>query len=983
MVYARLEGSPHGGSTIQGCDGHGNLNAHIVAGFNDLPNGFPHTDTNGFHYGLGVCPFVRVGSSVIFDPDRFTNPDYEDLQSRAYRDGARVCNNSWNANTGGAYNTDAQRYDALVRDAQPSGSAVPNAGNQEMVICFVAGNAGSSAQTVGSPGTAKNVIVVGAGENVQEFGGSDGSGISDSGADSANDVISFSSRGPCTDGRVKPDICAPGTHVSGGVPQAASPGTNGTANSCYDGSGVSGGVGSIYYPPGQQWYTASSGTSHSTPAVAGGCALVRQYFINNFTNPASPAMTKAFLMNSAAYMTGTGANDTLPSNNQGMGRMNLGTAFDGVARVLRDQLNADRFTASGQTRTFFGVVADTSKPFRVTLAWTDAPGSTTGNAYNNDLDLTVTVGGNTYKGNVFSGANSVTGGAADPRNNVESVFLPAGIAGAFTITVTAANINSDGVPNNADALDQDLALVVYNASETPTPAIVAGGASIVSEGCATANGAIDPNETVTVNFAVKNIGTANASNVVATLQAMGGVTAPSGPQTYGLLHTNGTAVTMPFTFTASGACGGTITATLQLQDGIQNLGTITFGFPLGVIISTTTARTNATAIAVPATGTSGSSSPYPSTILVSGVSGIVTKVTVTLRNVSHTFPDDIDVLLVGPTGAKTLLMSDAGGGGDINNVTLTIDDDAASSLPDSSQIVSGTFKPTNYDTSTDAFTAPAPAGPYTASLAAFDGANPNGTWSLYVRDDAPPDSGSIGAGWVLNITTISNSCCSTPVNQPPVVTNAFITPSAPDTTQTLTASVFASDPDNDPVTFGYQWQQSLNGTNFVDLAGEANNILSASVTVAGDFYRVIVTPDDGQTNGVPFTTASVLVPTDSDSNGLNDDWEVANFGQLGVDPDADPDGDGFTNVQEFIAGTDPNDATSAFVITSIAEDGDDIVITFASVSGKTYEGQHSNEPLGPIWVAFTNVTATSDSTEVTDPGAASEPERYYRVQVVP
>ena len=159
-----------------------------------------------------------------------------------------------------------------------------------MVIVFANGNSGSGANTVHPPGTAKNIISVGAGENVQAFGGSDGSGIPDSGADSANDIISFSSRGPCSDGRRKPEICAPGTHVSGGVAQAASPSATGTANACYTGSGVSGGVSSIYFPSsGQQFYTASSGTSHSTPCVAGGCALIRQFFINQgMAAPAPP-----------------------------------------------------------------------------------------------------------------------------------------------------------------------------------------------------------------------------------------------------------------------------------------------------------------------------------------------------------------------------------------------------------------------------------------------------------------------------------------------------------------------------------------------------------------------------------------------------------------------------------------------------------------------------------------------------------------------
>src|SRR5215813_4363436 len=76
VIYNRLVGSPNPGSTIQGCDGHGTLNTHIIAGYNDLTNGFPHTDSTGFHYGLGVCPFVKVGSSVVFDPDFFTIPDY-------------------------------------------------------------------------------------------------------------------------------------------------------------------------------------------------------------------------------------------------------------------------------------------------------------------------------------------------------------------------------------------------------------------------------------------------------------------------------------------------------------------------------------------------------------------------------------------------------------------------------------------------------------------------------------------------------------------------------------------------------------------------------------------------------------------------------------------------------------------------------------------------------------------------------------------
>jgi len=96
-------------------------------------------------------------------------------------------------------------------------------------------------------------------------------------------------------------------------------------------------------------------------------------------------------------------------------------------------------------------------------------------------------------------------------------------------------------------------------------------------------------------------------------------------------------------------------------------------------------------------------------------------------------------------------MSDAGGGAGINNVTLTFDDAAASKLPDSSAIVAGTYKPTDFVTG-DTFPSPAPGGPYGTTLSAFSGLDPNGTWTLYVLDDEANDSGSIAGGWSLKFT---------------------------------------------------------------------------------------------------------------------------------------------------------------------------------------------------------------------------------------
>ena len=761
LRYARLEGSPSTGSSIKGLDGHGNINAHIIAGYVGMTN-FPHTDSSGYRYGLGIAPFVKVGSSVIFDPATFTDPNYNNLASRAYRDGARISGNSWGADTAGGYNSDAQNYDFLVRDAQPASSAVPVAGNQQLCFVFAAGNAGSGTQTVGSPGTAKNVITVGAAENVHPFGGADGCGTTDTEASSANDIVGFSSRGPCADQRKKPDIMAPGTHVTGGVAQnVRTMAGTGTALTGYNGEGVCGGVNSIYFPSsGQQFYTASSGTSHSTPAVAGGAALVYQWFLNNGRGAPSPAMIKSFLMNSARYMSGTGANDTLYSNNQGMGMMNLETAFDGTARLMRDQLTEDVFTASGQTRTWTGSITTTGKPLRITLAWTDAPGSTSGNAFRNNLDLTVTVNGQLYRGNVFSGANSTTGGSADVRNNVESVFLPAGVSGPVTITVTTADINSDGVPNFGTTLDQDFALVAYNFAEVSAPSIIADGASLLSEDCPT--GALDPGELATASFGLRNVGTLNASDVTARLLDTNGITAvTTNPVSYGALTAGGTGVSKNFEFISSGVCGSTVTAVLEVKDGTNNLGTVPFSFVLGTSTESTTVFSNTSAITI---ADNTSATPYPSSISVAGLPGKVVKATVTLRGFSHTYPADVDIILVSPSGQKVSLMSGAGGGTDAVNADLTFDDAAGGVI--GSTVFTGTYQPSGI---ADSLPSPAPASPYAGALGELVGASPNGTWSLYVADRFSVDTGSISRGWSLSLTSGEPVCCGDEVA--PVITS--------------------------------------------------------------------------------------------------------------------------------------------------------------------------------------------------------------------
>src|SRR6185369_8619448 len=135
------------------------------------------------------------------------------------------------------------------------------------------------------------------------------------------------------------------------------------------------------------------------------------------------------------------------------------------------------------------------------------------------------------------------------------------------------------------------------------------------------------------------------------------------------------------------------------------------------------------------------------------VTGIVYKVMVTLSNMTHTFPADFDVLLVGPRGQSVLLMSDAGTA-PIDGVTAIFDDDSNLVLSYTGRIPSETFKPSNYGSDPDTFPAPAPPPPYSTQLVVFRGTDPNGTWSLYVVDDQLQDSGFMANGWSLSLATL-------------------------------------------------------------------------------------------------------------------------------------------------------------------------------------------------------------------------------------
>jgi uncharacterized repeat protein (TIGR01451 family) len=417
--------------------------------------------------------------------------------------------------------------------------------------------------------------------------------------------------------------------------------------------------------------------------------------------------------------------------------------------------------------------------FRVTARDNHAGGGGVNNA---DMTVTVVTNGGplvvTTPSNsvVWTGQQTITwnpGGSANPPINAANVNILLSTNGGVSFPITlAANVPNDGVEtvmlpsitsSNARIRVEAVGNIFFSVCRSnftitpPAPLLALNSTTLLVENCGVTNGLIDPGETVTVNFSLKNIGLANTTNLTATLLATNGVTSPSGPQNYGALAAGGGVASRPFTFTAAGTCGGSIIANLRLQDGAANLGTIGVTFNMGSLLVATQSFSNATFIAIRDTN---SAVPYPSTISISGITGTVTKVTATLTGLSHTFPDDIDVLLVGPGGQKVMLMSDVGGGNSVTNITITLDDSAASSLPDSTLISSGTYKPTNIDTNTDNFPAPAPGPPYLTNLSVFNSQNPNGTWSLYVQDDGPNDTGSIAGGWSLSFSTSNTVCCT-------------------------------------------------------------------------------------------------------------------------------------------------------------------------------------------------------------------------------
>lgn len=424
---------------------HGSHTAGTVAGDASATSGLPYSgmakDAKLYFMDLSG----PSGGGRLFPP-----ADLNDLFAPSYAGNAagaaRVSSNSWGSSGAqGAYTISSMQVDQFAWS------------HPDYLLAFSSGNTGAFA-TVNSPATAKNCLTVGATGN----------------GSYQNQIAPFSSRGPARDGRRKPTVVGPGVDVI----------------SAY---------GTTRYT-----YLSMSGTSMATPAVAGSMALVRQYLTEGWYPTGAPVAANAMQPSSAllrAMAVAAARNDVLsfraPDNSIGYGRVTVDDVLyfpgDSTRTLLID---TDAGLAHHEYVEYQVQVSDPSRPLKIALCWTDAPGNPASQVQIvNDLDLVVTNGSSTYLGNSLLNNISVPGGRRDSLNVEEFVRLAVPVAGIYTVRVEGRNValgpqpfalcitGGVGGPTGAVALDRfhyglndTLSIEVIDADATgPLTAVASSG----------------------------------------------------------------------------------------------------------------------------------------------------------------------------------------------------------------------------------------------------------------------------------------------------------------------------------------------------------------------------------------------------------------------------------------------------------------------------------------------------------------------------
>jgi uncharacterized protein (TIGR03437 family) len=414
--------------------------------------------------------------------------DLTPLFSTAYAAGARIHTNSWGAAVNGEYTENSRHVDRFMWQ------------NRDMLMIFSAGNSGTDVDqdgqinldSIGSPATAKNCLTVGASENRRPNGSTPAPGVNATwpqfsaarfaqmGAaghvsDNPDGLACFSSRGPTDDGRIKPEVVAPGTNVLS------------TRSSQVGSDPLWGDVTPSNHPL-RGRYCWSGGTSMSTPLVAGIAACIREHLVthrNHLENGVKPsgALMKAFLVNGAESLNGqyTGEVPSGPNSVTGFGRVNATNSIapGQLGRAAFDDEPANA-VETGQMRTFPIEAANLDEPMKITLCWTDRESTNAGGLQNRLYLQVVDPNGAVFDGDVTPFPTAT--------NNVQQVSLPVPVAGQYTIRVRGVSVvhQAPGAAAGANPR-QDFALVMSNAfglnvmaSPTVLPGGVVSAASFVS-----------------------------------------------------------------------------------------------------------------------------------------------------------------------------------------------------------------------------------------------------------------------------------------------------------------------------------------------------------------------------------------------------------------------------------------------------------------------------------------------------------------------
>ena len=389
------------GAKIRDENGHGTHTAGSIAGDGTMSNGRIRGTAWGaklyawFCGGDGSSILTPMTKAELFQPDQENFPAY-------------IHSASWGSDKKGEYDADCVDIDEFVWS------------HPDFLPVFSAGNDGRNGSgTIGSPAAAKNVLAVGATQNLRtDHDGGWGNG-------DPMQMAVFSSRGPCQDKRIKPDVAAPGV----GILSTRALGVD------------------YSYGTYNDYYAYDSGTSMACPLTAGAMALVREWLLrqDDFSDDEAEKRPTAALMK--AIVMGGAKDAATPNTDRGWGRVDLAETLFPSNRAVK---LVDRIPFAAGEQFMWLVETTNEAPFDVQLAWVDYPGAVDGRQIDpklvNDLDLTVQplYGDEVHYGN--------GGKAADDRNNAESVRLESATTNRYLVTVSCKRVLYDCADGGAAAL---------------------------------------------------------------------------------------------------------------------------------------------------------------------------------------------------------------------------------------------------------------------------------------------------------------------------------------------------------------------------------------------------------------------------------------------------------------------------------------------------------------------------------------------------